>query len=160
MTQLVVTIEDQSVLPHVRNAIRQLRGVARVATLKNLSKQASIKANEGKLHSEMNSRLDELSQLKAGWDGVGSQAISGECILKFRNALEVIPEKLLKGWVLFPDARGHLYLDYTENGNVAGITLTDSQLIYFMKKGSLVEKNEGIGNSSSNLLSILEKVYG
>ena len=107
----------------------------------------------------MNERLDSLSLLDAGWDGDGSLAIDKVCIQNLKNAFAIIPDSYLKGWVVFPDARGYLYLDYTSDDTVAGITMTSQQTTYFLKRGSWLEKNDNMDFTSVNLLSILKKVH-
>ena len=52
-----------------------------------------------------------------------------------------------------------LYLDYSKDSTLAGITMTESQLTYFIKKEGTVEKGDGKKFSNSNLKSILKKVY-
>ena len=153
MTQLVVTVNDSAMLPQLRTAIRQLRGVEKVRFVRNSSVR-----NIGKLRQELINRLDSLSKLHDGWDGADSKAIDRQCVAKLRTALNKATEKQLAGWVLFPDARGYLYLDYTGKNGTAGITMTADSLVYFIQKDNAFEKNNGILFSSANLISILNSV--
>lgn len=157
MTQLLVTINDNSMLPQLRTAIKQLRGVVGVRSMRAESKASSVR-QVGKLHQELTERLANLSLLEDGWDGVGSKAIDRQCVTKLRAALNKATEKQLAGWALFPDARGYLYLDYTGKNGAAGITLTGDSLVYFIQKGDSLEKNNGIMFSSANLITILKTV--
>ncbi len=157
MTQLVVTINENAMLPQLKTAIKQLRGVVEVKSLRAESKSASVRKS-GKLHRELTVRLASLSQLEDGWDGVGSKAIDRQCVTKLRTALNRATEKQLSGWVLFPDARGCLYLDYTGKNGTAGITITADRLVYFIQKGNVLEKNNGILFTTANLISVLNKV--
>jgi len=159
MTQLLVTVEDASALSNLRIAIRQMRGVASVSTLRKNHRQV-LELAEGKNHKVMQLRLHELQSLKDGWDGNESKAISPVCVKAMEDILEVVPDKLLKNWALFPDSRGYLCLDYTFQTDVAGITLMPQGLAYFIKKDGLVEKSCHTSLSSTEVLQIMTKVYG
>ena len=156
MAQLVVTVDDLSALPNLRTAIRQLKGVAKVTTLRH----SKAKVGVGKYRAGMEERLTELSLLKEGWDGQDSKAIEKTCIDGFRNALEIIPDMLLKNWVLFPDAHGYLYLDYVSGKDIAGLTLMPTKLVGFVKKNGVLEKSDSMEFSTANILSILKRVHG
>ena len=155
MTQLVVTVSDNAMLPQLKTAIRQLRGVEKVMPVRNPAMHKVCK-----LRQELTDRLVSLSSLHDGWDGSDSKAIDRKCISKMKAALSKATEKQLAGWTLFPDARGFLYFDYTGEQGTAGITMTGNSLVYFIQKGDVLEKNDGIPFSSSNLLSILNSVNG
>lgn len=159
MTQLLVTVEDSSALSNLRIAIRQMKGVASVSTLKKSHRQA-LDLVGGKNHQIMKLRLHELQSLQDGWDGDQSKAISLDCVKAMEDVLEVVPDKLLKNWVLFPDSRGYLYLDYSSKTDVAGITLMPEGTVYFIKKNSLIEKSSYASLSSAEVLHIMKKVYG
>lgn len=63
MTQLVITLKDQSYLPNIRRIVKSLVGVEKVTTAKNITKPTSRKkrlsryeqslldAKEGRVHS-------------------------------------------------------------------------------------------------------------
>lgn len=159
MAQLLVTVNDNAQLPHLRTAIRQLRGVEQVAMLRKMDISRTT-VTQGKSHQELLERVDSLGRLDEGWDGSDSKAIAPQSIRKFKAALGKAEEKLLQGWALFPDAHGYLYLDYTERDAVAGITMTADRLIYFFKKDGKTVKNDGVAFTTRNLLSILERVHG
>lgn len=153
MTQLVVTVNDSAMLPQLRTAIRQLRGVEKVRSVRNVSVRM-----EGKLRRELSNRLASLSKLQDGWDGADSKAIDRQCIAKFKSVLSKATEKQLSGWALFPDARGYLYFDYTGEHVTAGITMTGDTLISFVQKGDTLEKNDGIPFTTASFISLLKNV--
>lgn len=159
MAQILVTVNDNTQLPRLRTAIRQLRGVEHVAMLRKM--EVPRKAlTQGKFHRELLDRVDSLGKLAEGWDGPDSKVIAPQSIRKFKAALGKAEEELLEGWVLFPDAHGFLYLDYTGHDVVAGITMTADRLIYFFRKDGKTVKNDGAAFTTRNLLSILERVHG
>lgn len=156
MPKLVVTVKDNFVMPRVRLAIRQLVGVERVFTLKDVSVSSTVK--KGQLHYNMSQRINNLSQLADGWDGEDSKAIDSQCIKKLQRTLDKTDDILLDGWTLFPDAHGYLYFDYTGDNCTAGITMMPDKLIYFIEKGNKLQKNDGLRFTSTNLISILKRV--
>ena len=149
MPKLVVTVKDNVVMPRVRLAIRQLVGVERVFTLKDMSVSSTVK--KGQLHYNMSQRISNLSQLADGWDGEDS-------IKKLQQTLDKTDDILLDGWTLFPDSHGYLYLDYTGNNCTAGITMMPDKLVYFIDKNDKLQKNDGLRFTSTNLISILKRV--
>ncbi len=159
MPELVVTVNDGTQLPRLRAAIRQLKGVEHVALKRDTNRQRTV-IPHGRLHYELHQRADALGLLSDGWDGIDSRAISPQSIRKFKLAIGRADEKLLKGWTLFPDAHGFLYLDYTGSNAVAGITMTSDRIIYFIKKDGNTVKNDGTVFTSRNLLAVLERVHG
>jgi hypothetical protein len=159
MPQLLITVSDSTHLPHLRTAIRQLKGVEQVAMLRSAKKRKSL-IRQGKLHRELQERVDSFGQFTDGWDGSDSKAIEAVCIRKFKAAIEKTDEKLLQGWLLFPDAHGYLYLDYTGGNAVAGITMTNDRMIYFFKKDGKTIKNDRAAFTTRNFLAILERVHG
>ena len=159
MSRLVVTVNDNAQLSRLRTAISQLKGVEHVKMLRE-TKTMRSKVAQGKLHQELLMRVDSLGQLSDGWDGQDSKAIAPQSIQKFKTAIAKVEEVLLEGWILFPDARGYLYLDYTGNNAVAGITMIDNRLVYFFKKDGRTVRNDRAAFTSRNFLSILSRVHG
>lgn len=158
MPRLVVTVNDNVVLSHLRTAIKQLRGVEQVSTLRDAS--VKVKSEHNKLQQELFHRIDSLAQLSDEWDGVDSKAIDNQIIKKLRHALSKATEQQLNGWVLFPESHGYLYFDYTDENDSAGITVMPDRLVYFIQKNGKVQKNDGIAFTARNLISILKRVNG
>ncbi|MBR0036082.1 MAG: hypothetical protein IJP70_00410 [Bacteroidales bacterium] len=157
MAQFVITVNDRVHFPSLRTAISQLKGVERVVLLHEEKTSESKTARE--LYWELQERADSLSQLIDGWDGADSKAIAPKTIHKFKSAIAKAKEEELQDWILFPDARGYLYFDYTGNNAIAGITMTESQLIYFYKKDGQTILNDKASFTSRNFLSILARIH-
>lgn len=158
MPKLVVTVKDKVVMPRVRLAIRQLVGVERVFTLREIS--VPITTKKGQLHNKLVQRINSLSQLSDGWDGENSKAISVQCIKKLQRVLDKTDENLLNGWVLFPDANGYLYFDYSGDNCTADITMMPDKMVYFIERNGRLQKSDGVRFTSTNLISILKRVNG
>ena len=52
-----------------------------------------------------------------------------------------------------------IFILIIKGSTLAGITMTESQLTYFIKKDGTVEKGDGKKFLNTNLRSILKKVY-
>lgn len=156
MPRLVVTVNDNAALSHLRTAIKQLRGVERVSTLRE--DFVKVKPGHDKLLQELFHRIDALAELTDGWDGADSKAIDAQVVKNLRHALANATRQQLDGWVLYPEAHGFLYLDYTGKNGSAGITIMPDRLVYFIQKNGKVRKGDGIAFTKKNLLSILKRV--
>ena len=69
-------------------------------------------------------------------------------------------DKELVNWVLFPDARGYLYLDYTEAQNIAGITIAPHQIAAFIKHDGHLSKYNYDHLNEQDVLNLLEEAHG
>lgn len=103
-------------------------------------------------------RLSELEKLQDGWDGEDSFSINKRVIEKLKKLLCQAKENDFKDWVLFPDARGYLYLDYSKDNVLAGITMTEDTCKYFIINGKKVEKEDNLLFSLENVFSIIHKL--
>ena len=156
---MIVTVNDSTQIGRLKTAIRQMKGVERIVMMREVKAPLSS-VSIGALHKELQQRADSLGELADGWDGQDSKAIAPQSIRKFKLAIAKTKEALLEGWTLFPDARGYLYLDYTGNDAVAGITMTENRLTYFFTKDGRTVRNDGAAFTSRNFLSILSRVHG
>lgn len=152
MTQILITLNDQASLPNIRRIVKSLQGVTKVVV--KTDEEATVGGN----HLRLNARVTELSSLCDGWDGADSKAVSPKLVRKFKEQIARIDDKWLEGWTLFPEAHGYLYLDYSGSGILAGITMTEGRLTYFIKKNDAIEKGENKIFSNTNLKAILKKV--
>lgn len=107
-----------------------------------MSKSKSYQVPEAapSLVADMLKRLEELALLKEGWDGENSVSIDSGIQDFLRRVIMLSSDKELVNWVLFPDARGYLYLDYTEGKNLAGITIAPHQIAAFIKRDGHLSK--------------------
>ena len=67
--------------------------------------------------------------------------------------------KLPDGWD-GEGARGCIYLDYTEDNNIAGVTITNHQVVAFIKRDGHLSKFSFDKLDEKEVLSLLEKAHG
>ena len=96
------------------------------------SKSYQVPEAAPSLVADMLKRVEELALLKEGWDGENSVSIDSGIQDFLRRVIMLSSDKELVNWVLFPDARGYLYLDYTEGKKLDGITIATHQIAAFI----------------------------
>lgn len=128
---------------------------------KAMSKSKSYQVPEAapSLVADMLKRLEELALLKEGWDGENSVSIDSGIQDFLRRVIMLSSDKELVNWVLFPDARGYLYLDYTEGKNLAGITIAPHQIVAFIKRDGHLSKYNYDHLNEQDVLDLLEEAH-
>lgn len=106
----------------------------------------------------MLSRLTELRSLEDGWDGEGSLSINRTSLDISQEVVLNASSGLLVDWVLFPDARGFVYWDYTQGKNIAGITVAPNKMVAFVKKNGQIHKYDFDKVDFKEIIKILEEV--
>ena len=128
---------------------------------KAMSKSKSYQVPEAapSLVADMLKRLEELALLKEGWDGENSVSIDSGIQDFLRRVIMLSSDKELVNWVLVPDARGYLYLDYTEGKNLAGITIAPHQIVAFIKRDGHLSKYNYDHLNEQDVLNLLEEAH-
>lgn len=121
---------------------------------------SNMQKTSSSLKQKMLSRLDELAKLSDGWDGEHSFHINHEVLEFVRKTITLAKEDSLKDWVLFPDSHGYLYLDYTEEKNIAGITIANNQIAAFVKRNGELAKYKYDKLDVKDILALLEEAHG
>jgi len=93
-------------------------------------------------YSSTHKRLEELSNLKQGWDGYGALPIEDEAIRNIERVLMVSEFSDFSKWIIFPDVDGSIYLDLKSDIKEAGINIFSNRFSYFIKDKKLAgDKN-------------------
>ena len=100
------------------------------------------------------------SSVKTDWDGEGSLALSRNILDFLKRTILLAADSSLQNWVAFPDARGYVYLDYTEGNNIAGVTIADQQVVAFIKRDGHLSKFSFDKLDEKEVLVLLEKAHG
>lgn len=124
------------------------------------SKSYQVSETAPSLVADMLKRLEELALLKEGWDGENSVSIDSGIQDFLRRVIMLSSDKELVNWVLFPDARGYLYLDYTEGKNLAGITIAPHRIAAFIKRDGHLSKYNYDHLNEQDVLNLLEEAHG
>lgn len=111
------------------------------------------------LKDKMQKRLEELSKLPDGWDGEGSLSIDRGVVDFVHRVIMISTEQSMENWVLFPDARGYLYFDYTQEKNIGGITISSHKIVAFIKKNGQLVKYNFDKLSEEDVVKVLEDAH-
>ncbi len=115
MAELLVSIDDVTMVPRLRRVIRSLHGVSRVT----VPRAKSVRHGEAYRHQL--ERLNELAALPENWDDDGASPIESQVVCNVKEILDICPEPLLSTWVLFPDINGTLLIKF--KGKPASISI-------------------------------------
>lgn len=119
------------------------------------------KLQESNAHKDkLLARLVDFGHLENGWDGEGSVEIKKECLEFSQRILMLVTSDILDHWVVFPDGRGYVYWDYTNGGDIAGITISPDKVVGFMKKNGHLHKYEYDSMDLNGIVKMLEEVHG
>lgn len=96
MTELVIQIEDKSIIPSLKKVMRSIQGVKSIA-LKTTTPAISPTAQR------LLKDLADYESYKKGWDDESSAPLSPIVIKSFKRLLEKSNEDDLKDWNIFPE---------------------------------------------------------
>ena len=128
MPQLLVTVNDNAMLPRVRSAILTLQGVDRVAV--PLKEVRSRKPRLTAIQKKQLARIDELGQLAFDWDDDGALPIEQKTMSNVRSLIMTDGAKELEKWTIFPDTNGTLQLKAQHRKAVISIGNNDYSYVY------------------------------
>ncbi len=126
MAELLVSIDDVTMVPRLRRVIGSLQGVSKVSVPRKKTKR-------GQAYHHQLSRLNELARLSEGWDDDGALPIEPQVIANLRQMLDMSPDAALSSWVLFPDINGTLLIKM--KSQQASISIGESEYSYAYNKG-------------------------
>ena len=125
MAELLVSIEDVTMVPRLRRVIRSLHGVNRVTTPRQKVVRSAI-------YQKQVNRLTELAALPQDWDDDGAPPIDRQVVDNTRQLLKALSDSALSSWVLFPDVNGTLLIKYKAKS--ASISIGTSEYSYAYTK--------------------------
>lgn len=103
-------------------------------------------------------RVDDLASLQDGWDGIKSKSINSRIIDKLKDTLRLCDNNNIANISVFPQANGNLYIDYTKNEDIAGITLSEDKVIFFRGTTSQLCEKGTFEFSSEKLYDLISKL--
>jgi hypothetical protein len=126
--QLGYLSDDKS---YLEKALEMLRGLTQIKSI------AQVRSRE---YTEMLERLSDFQDYEQGWDGEDAAPLDKTVIRNFKDVLKQSEDKDLKGWVLFPERNGTLFLQNEQHD--AGINIGSKDFSYFINKdGKVIGEN-------------------
>lgn len=126
MPQLIVTINDQSMLPNLRRVIKSLHGVDKVAVPRETKDTRKLNPTQRKQLV----RLEKLEKLKPGWDDEDAFPIEAEVLATFRKMIAADKAQILRDWIIFPATNGTLQLKAKKRQAVISVGNKDYSFVY------------------------------
>ena len=101
-------------------------------------------------------RLDDLSQLKADWDGRGAKKISYYVLNNLRNVLLISENDDWKNWMISPDTNGALGLQ--SKRGIATISVGDKEFSYYSETSMGEVWKSHVAFSPEVFLNVMRKI--
>lgn len=125
MAELLVSIDDVTMIPRLRRVIRSLYGVNKVSVPRRRGVRSVT-------YRHQLARLNELAKLEKDWDEDGASPIESQVVANIRQILDLSPDAVLSSWVLFPDINGILLIKI--KSKQASISIGSSEFSYAYTK--------------------------
>jgi len=151
MVEMVIRLEDESLLAPLRRVMKSLLGITDVVVRRDVTSRAVSKEREA-IYQQQLSRLDKLATLKADWDDEGALPIEPQTIMNVKRMIEQSDDTELKKWTIFPDVNGTILLESNSGDATVSIGNKDFSFTSSRLKGS--RKRLTI----SSLLNVMRKI--
>ena len=149
MVEMVIRLEDESMLAPLKRVIKSIAGIADVMVRKDVKTKA-----KGEVYARQLARVNELAALQNDWDDNGALPIEKKVVKNVKQLLEQCEEADLREWVIFPDINGTILLE-NKSGD-ASISIGNTEFSYVSNNGN--GANVKIKNDS--LLKTIRKING
>lgn len=131
MVEMVIRLEDESLLGPLKRVMKSLLGITDVVVRRDVA-NLSLARERDEIYRHQMSRLDELASLKANWDDDGALPIEPKTIKNVHQLIERSDDSDLEKWVIFPDINGTILLEAKSGDGT--ISVGTSDFSYFSKK--------------------------
>lgn len=146
MTELVIQIENNDLLPSLRKVITSLKGVKDAVLAKS---QPAVSSTAARLLND----LATFQNYKKGWDGENASPLSQQVVKHFVQLLGKSSEEDLLDWTIFPEKNGTLILENEQKN--AQINLAEKEFSYFKNDGSQLKGESHVKYSVKSLLKAI-----
>lgn len=147
MVEMVIKLEDESLLTPLRRVIQSLSGITQVLVRKDTQAKSEI-------YLRHQARIQELCSLKDDWDDEGAIPPEKQAISNIKRLLEKSNDSDLRQWVIFPDTNGTILLENKTCDATISIGCKEFSYISQHLRGSHEKA------TTANLLKIIRKING
>ena len=151
MVEMVIRLEDESLLGPLKRVMKSLLGITDVVVRRHAENTVADRERDKVYHLQL-SRLNELACLKANWDDEGALPIEPKTIRNVKQLIERSDDSDLEKWVIFPDINGTILLE-SKSGN-ATISVGNRDFSYSSKKQKGSHKRLTI----ASLLNVMRQI--
>ena len=149
MVEMVIRLEDESMLAPLKRVIKSIAGIADVMVRKDVKTNA-----KGEVYARQLARVNELAALQKDWDDNGALPIEKKVIKNVKQLLEQSDDADLREWVIFPDVNGTVLME-NKSGD-ASISIGNTEFSYVSNDGN----GANVKIKSDSLLKTIRKING
>lgn len=142
--QLGYLADDRS---YLEKALEMLRGLTRIK---------SIAQARGSVYTELLESLSDFQDYEQGWDGEDAAPLDKTVVRNFKLVLQKSNDSDLKGWVIFPERNGTLFMQNDQLD--AGINIGCKDFSYYINKDGKVIGENGKKFTPKSLLDTIRKI--
>lgn len=142
--QIGYLADDRS---YLEKALEMLRGLVRV--------KSTAKAR-GREYTELLESLSDFQDYEQGWDGEDAAPLDKTVIRHFKDILQKSNDSDLRGWVIFPERNGTLFMQ-NEYYN-AGINIGIKDYSYYSNRGGKVIGENAKKFTPTDVLETIRKI--
>jgi len=142
--QIACLADDQS---YLEKALEMLRGLTRMK---------AIAQARGSVYTEMLESLSDFQDYEQGWDGEDAAPLDKTVVRNFKEVLQRSSDSDLKGWVIFPERNGTLFMQNEQYD--AGINIGYKDFSYFVNKGGKIIGENEIKFTPKSLIDTIRKI--
>ena len=151
MVEMVIKLEDESLLGPLKRVMKSLLGITDVVVRRD-DTNLSLARERDEIYRHQMSRLDELACLKANWDDDGALPIEPKTIKNVHQLIERSDDSDLEKWVIFPDINGTILLEAKSGDGTISVGTNDFS--YFSK--NLKGKQRRL--TTASLLNVMRQI--
>ena len=142
--QLGYLSDDRSYLEKV---LEMLRGLTQI--------KATAQAR-GREYTELLESLSDFQDYEQGWDGEDAAPLDKAVVRNFKDVLQTSMDQDLRGWVVFPERNGTLFLQNEQHN--AGINIGRNNYSYFVNKNGTVQGENAKKFSTQSVLKKMREL--
>lgn len=132
---------------YLEKALEMLRGLTRIK---------STAQARGREYTELLECLSDFQDYEQGWDGENALPLDKAVVRNFKEVLQRSEDRYLKGWVIFPERNGTLFMQ-NEQYN-AGINIGSQDYSYYINKDGKVIGENAKTFSPASVLDTMKEI--
>ncbi|MBQ9357447.1 MAG: hypothetical protein IJT98_09195 [Prevotella sp.] len=132
---------------YLEKALEMLRGLTRIK---------STAEARGSAYTEMLESLSDFQDYEQGWDGEDAAPLYKTVIRNFKEVLQQSNDSDLKGWVIFPERNGTLFMQNEQLD--AGINIGCKDYSYYINKDGKITGENGRKFTVKSHLETVRKI--
>lgn len=136
--------DDQS---YLEKALELLRGLTRIK---------STAQARGREYTELLESLSDFQDYEQGWDGDDALPLDKAVVRNFKEVLQKSEDRYLKGWVIYPERNGTLFLQNEQHD--AGINIGCKDFSYFINHDGKVDGENAKKFTPSAVIDTIKKI--